>query len=104
MTFWKTAHRNLKCGYCDNRILKGSAYLVLHMSTVKRKFFRCSECAGELPHDVDTHRDDVPPSLTFPKDVYKAHVKSSMRSFSVKDLPSDFKLAQSGEREPGQEG
>ena len=52
MTSWERANRNIFCGRCHNLIAPDGPVLTITLYGVKRKLYRCPECAGESPPDL----------------------------------------------------
>lgn len=92
MRNWTRAEVVTLCGGpCANSFIQpGEPMLVISLTGVSRKTFRCRQCAGEpvpeLPAFVER---------TGPKPIGMTPVRQ------LAGLPLDWKSRQSGEREPG---
>ena len=91
MRRWKRAVVTVRCGACPSLIPAGDPAQEVILPGMKRSLVRCRGCAD----------GDVPPDLPA---VMETTAPAGMVRFQPSLLPRDFKLAQAGEREPGEEG
>lgn len=97
MKAWARAVSRCFCGRCGKEIPAGQPYLGYRWPEGKRTLIRCEGCAGERPPAVVEVAASQVPRVT-PQPVER------MTKLSLVKLPTDYKLAQSGERDPGEEG
>ena len=95
MRTWRRAFTDERCGLCRREIAKGDPLLELKIAAIQAPKLRCPMCAGYPPPD------DLPPlaeQVPMPVTPF-AHIRTGVGA-----LPFDFRRAQSGERDPGEEG
>jgi hypothetical protein len=100
MKAWQRASRAWVCGSCANIFDKGTPQLLIYVPLVKDPKRRCQTCAGEpVPADLP----DRAPITTVPTGTTPALPFASVGSMAKQVKPFDYKAAQSGEREPGED-
>ena len=91
MRTWTRAQFDTTCGRCRRSLSRGDPMQLITLSTLKRPLVRCVACVGPAPPDL--------PAL-----VEQAPVILSSWTQVLRPLPADWKHAQAGEREVGEEG
>ena len=98
MRTWARVRLATACGGCGAIVLTGAPMLLLTMPGLNTPKYRCSTCAGEAT-------PDLPPLAEHPRVVPTPARPAFTRIGALaKTLPFDYKMAQAGEREPGEEG
>ena len=99
------------CGRCGQLVVEGSALLIV-TGTSTWRFFRCAACAalslGEsAPREIPAPEAVTAPPLEVPPLGHSGRVSPIRRPVPLatiaKDLPFDARMAQTGEREPGED-
>lgn len=107
MTTWTRARMTESCGRCGEVVRKGESLLEIRLKgtrmdkgeptgpiDVKRVLKRCLPCGEKYaPCPADLPESVAPPVVWSPP---------AMTRVSRGMLPADFKLAQAGDREPGE--
>ena len=94
MRIWVRATKATRCGRCPVVIPLGAPMQRVPLPQVKTPLVRCAACAeGEAPPDLPERMERREPEAPV-----------TLTRFSRAALPKDFKMRQSGEREPGEEG
>ena len=92
MKHWRRLTGEAICGRCGERIPAGGPALVLTLQGVTRLKFRCPACAGEAAPELPAVVERAEP------------LAESWVALSAVAQGRDWKRAQSGEREPGEDG
>lgn len=102
MRTWVRCKAKLPCGSCSSMIPTGGAMLVVEANGTRR--VRCAACAKRVfGESVPTEfPEDATPVLAMMTPRQPDFVTAGNLARGVR--AKDFKVRQSGEREPGQEG
>ena len=92
MRTWTRAQFDTTCGRCRRSLSRGDPMQLITLSTLKRALVRCAACVGPAPPDLPTLVERAPVIL------------QSWTRVQPGLLPADWKHAQAGEREVGEEG
>lgn len=91
-TTWVRAPLEWWCCHCDELRPKGAPQFQIRLTNVERTLYRCERCAWEpVPKDLP---ERPPPAARGPLPMVR---------FSAGMLPIDWKISQTGEREPGED-
>lgn len=90
---WTRAALDKLCGLCGELIEKGEPMLELTIAGISNPKPRCKVCAGPAPPNLPPLVEHMPAFTPM------VHIVTGPDA-----LPLDFKHAQAGEREPGEEG
>ena len=97
MRTWARVRLATACGGCGAIVLTGAPMLLLTMPGLTTPKCRCAACAGEAPPELPPLADHPVRSPT------PARPAFTKLGALTKTLPFDYKSAQSGEREPGED-
>lgn len=91
MRTWARTRLECRCGLCGHTIAEGSPVLVLEVLGVHRPKLRCQTCAGgPVPSELP---------MRSPRETGVTPLRQIAHAVAF-----DYKAAQLGEREPGEDG